>query len=110
MSKQTQQTQPAEQVMTTADMRSYASTLGIKVIGLTNEKLKAQINVPEVDEEVKVVRKKLEGPIDCTYKGFFRCKISGKYYARLQSGKKKFIKQLQKVQRNENATPQTDAE
>jgi len=89
--------------MTTQEMRSYAASQGIKVIGLTNDQLKLKINLPEVGEIVKVSKTKKDEPIDVTYRGYFKCKKTNIFYAKLQSeDKKKFIKQLSKIQRNAN--------
>ena len=89
--------------MNTKEMRSYAASKGIKVIGLTNDQLKSKINLPEVGESVKVRKTKKDDLIDVTYKGYFKCKKTNIFYAKLQGeDKKKFIKQLSKIHRNEN--------
>jgi hypothetical protein len=89
--------------MTTLEMRSYAASRGIKVIGLTNDQLKEKINIPEIGEVVFVSKTKNTEPIKVVYKGYFKCKKTNVFYAKLENGdKKKFIKQLSKLQRNEN--------
>lgn len=86
--------------MTTQEMRSYASSKGIKVIGLTNEKLLKAINLPEVDDEVTLVKKKGETPIKAKFKGYFKCPKTKVFYAKLLVGdKKRMIKQLAKVEK-----------
>lgn len=97
--------------MTTQELRSYAATKGIKVIGLNNEKLIEACNVPEIGTEVSFIKKKGTPPIVATLKSIFRCKKTNIFYARMKtSSKKEYIKQLIKISKNENTTPITDAE
>jgi hypothetical protein len=96
--------------MTTLQMRTYASSLGHKTIGLTNEKLKEIINLPEEGEHVQVKIKKHEPEVSAIFMGMFQCKKTNKFYARLTfnpASKKYFVKQLQKITRHENTTETT---
>lgn len=91
-------------------MRTYATELGHKVIGLTNEQLKEIVNLPEHGEWVQVKVKKNEPPVDAIFMNFFQCKKTDKFYARLTfnpASKTYFIKQLQKITRYENTTETT---
>jgi hypothetical protein len=79
-------------------MRSYAASKGIKVIGLTNDKLKELLNLPEIGDKVTFSKRKDSPPVQAVYKGYFKCKKTDIFYAKLQdSGKKKYIKQLSKI-------------
>lgn len=100
--------------MKTQDLRSYAAAQGIRIIGMTNEQLKLQLSIPEVDETVKVRKTKKDEPVVVKYKGYFKCKKTNVFYAKLQSeDKKRFIKQLskiEKIEKNENSIEKTEIE
>lgn len=86
--------------MTPEELKEYVETKGIKTGGLSLEKLKIAANIPEIDEEVSLVKKKDEKPMKAVYKGFFKCPKTSVFYAKLVvGGKKKMIKQLAKIER-----------
>lgn len=98
--------------MTTLEMRQYATSLGHKIIGLTNEQLESLVNVPEEGEWIRVRMKKDTEPIDAIYLGFFQCKKTQQFYARLTfnpATKKYFTKQLKKIIRYETTTETTES-
>lgn len=87
-------------MLTTQDLRSLASQKGIKIIGITNQKLHEELDIPEAGDTVKFVKSKGHVETIATFKRAFKCKKTGKFYAVLKDAEgNRMIKQILKIEK-----------